>query len=498
MSRSSVLQFVRELAGDAAVYLLGSVAVGAAGVVLIPLYTRFLPPAAFGVYALLEAVIQVAVVICTLGANVGYLKWFTDLPTERRIRLFSATLVLAGGIAIVGGCAIAFSGMTEAATLLGISPARSFWTLGPLVLTGVVSNVLLTELRCQRRTVLYSVASVLRLLATVGASIYTVAIIRGGVSGVLYGRMAGELVGIVFLGAATFSSFGRPGEWRELKQMLRYGMPIVVSSLSITVLATLGRYLLTWFGTLDQVGIYAAATKVAGVVALLLVQPFGIAWGGLMFRIGKESDGPRIYGLILAATWAVGWGVIAAFGLMTPELFGVLTSSAYHSAERVFPWLLVTQLMTLMQYPVGVGLYLTQRTNALSLVYLGGLALNIGIGTPLVLWAGTAGAAAAWFIANAAITAATWILAQRAYPIPWRPAWFGSVGVVGIAVLTLATVVPSRPWGPGGLVRLLLGLLACGAAAWIASRVLETALVPGGEADSTSGTKATPHVEPSA
>jgi len=158
----------------------------------------------------------------------------------------------------------------------------------PLVLTGVVTNVLLTELRCQRRAVLYSVASVVRLLGTVGASVYTVAVLRGGVSGVLYGRMAGELAGMLFLGAATFGSLGRPGEWREVKKMLLYGMPIIVSSLSITVLATLGRYLLTWFGTLAQVGIYAAATKVAGVVALLLVQPFGIAWGGLMFRIGRR------------------------------------------------------------------------------------------------------------------------------------------------------------------------------------------------------------------
>jgi len=260
----------------------------------------------------------------------------------------------------------------------------------------------------------------------------------------------------------------------------------------------LGRYLLTWFGTLAQVGIYAAATKVAGVVALLLVQPFGIAWGGLMFRIGKETDAPRIYGLIVAATWAVGWAVIAAVGLLTPELFSVLTSSAYRAAERVFPWLLLTQLMTLMQYPVGVGLYLSHRTSTLSLVYFGGLVLNVMIGIPLVFWAGTAGAAAAWFIANAAITAATWILAQRVYPLPWRPAWFGGVGVVGAAVLTLATAVPSRAWGPGVLVRLLVGVLGCGAALWVAFRALEAPLVPSAEADSTSGTNATPHIEPSA
>ena len=483
MSEWRPLASLRQLAGDAVVYLMGSALVGAAGLVLIPLYTRHLQPVAFGAYALVEALVQVAVVILALGANVAYLKWFADLPVDRRRPLLTGTLLLTGGAAAVCGSALAGIAVTQAGASIGLPPQRVFWTVAPLVVSGVVTNLLLTELRCRRRAALYSTACLVRVLATVGASLYTVAVAPGGVAGVLYGRLVGEVAGLLLLIGLTANCLGRPGEWAEIKKMVRYGLPIVVSSLTVTLLGVSGRYLLTWFGTLGDVGIYAAATKIAGIVSLLLVQPIGIAWGGLMFQIAKEPDSPRLYELILSATWAVGWAVVAALGLVAPELFSALTSPAYIAAERVFPWLLLTQLMTLMQYPSAIGLYLTHRTGVLSLVYVAGLVVNVLIGIPLVLRSGSVGAAVAWFAANAVITGVTWTLGQRWYRVPWRPAWFAVVGGLGGALLAVGTAWPERPWSGGLVVRAALGLAACALAVFVGLRPV----VNGGRRQRTFG-----------
>ena len=55
--------------------------------------------------------------------------------------------------------------------------------------------------------------------------------------------------------------------------------------------------------------------------------------GGLMFQIAHEPHAQRLYGLIWSATWVLGWGIVGAIGLVTPELFGILTSSAYVAAQ---------------------------------------------------------------------------------------------------------------------------------------------------------------------
>jgi O-antigen/teichoic acid export membrane protein len=488
VSEERVISSLRRLIGDAAVYLVGTAAVGAAGVLLVPLYTHYLAPETFGAYALIEAIVQLAVIVVTLGFNVAYLRWFAELPVGRRRQLFGATVLLVAVAAALSGTGLAvltIAGVGSRVT--GVEPHRYLWTIAPLILSGAVSNVLLTELRCQRRAVVFSVASLLRLVGTVGASLYTVAVLPGGVLGVLYGRLVGEGLAVVFLLAVTSRSLGVPGEWSELRGMVRYGLPIVASSLIITLLGVTGRYFLSWFSTMAEVGLFSVATKVAGIVGLLLVQPFGIAWGGLMFQIAREPDAKRVYALIWSATWLLGWGIVGGIGLLTPELFGVFTAPAYACAQAAFPWLLASQLLILMQYPAAIGIYLEKRTGLLSLLYVAGLVVNIGSGVALVMWFGSAGAAAAWCLANVAITAATWLTNQRLYPLSWNPVRFAVVAAVGVLLLSVGVSFAGRPWGIGGALRLVGAIGTCAVTiallmrevGWLRSRHPGNAAVPG-------------------
>src|SRR5215472_1645023 len=83
------------LAGDSAVYLVGGLLVGLGSVVLVPLYTRTLAPRQFGIYALLDVTILLAVTASALKMDIAYLKWFAGLDGARRRELFSST-ILAG------------------------------------------------------------------------------------------------------------------------------------------------------------------------------------------------------------------------------------------------------------------------------------------------------------------------------------------------------------------------------------------------------------------
>jgi len=177
-----------------------------------------------------------------------------------------------------------------------------------------------------------------------------------------------------------------------------------------------------------------------------------------MFQIAHEPHAQRVYGLIWSATWVLGWGIVGAIGLVTPELFGILTSSAYVAAQSLFPWLLVSQLMILMQYPAAIGIYLERRTGLLSVLYLVGLMVNIASGIAFVTWWSSTGAAAAWCLANTTITLATWLTNQRLYPLPWSPTRFVVVAAVGVFLIQVGVAFAGRPWGIGAGVRVAGGL----------------------------------------
>src|SRR5206468_369494 len=110
------------------------------------------------------------------------------------------------------------------------------------------------------------------------------------------------------------------------------------------------------------------------------------------------------------------------------------------------------------QYPGAIGIYLDKRTGLLSLLYFLGLIFNIVSGIAFVIWWSSAGAAAAWCLANITITVALWLTNQRLYPLPWSPTRFAVVAVVGILLLRVGVTFAGRPWGIGAGVRLAGGL----------------------------------------
>src|SRR6266853_5554182 len=93
LNRNPIGAALVSLAGDSALYLAGGILVGLGNVVLIPLYTRLLPPRAFGVFALIDVVILMVVTVSLLRMDVSYLKWFADLSPEARKELLGSALL---------------------------------------------------------------------------------------------------------------------------------------------------------------------------------------------------------------------------------------------------------------------------------------------------------------------------------------------------------------------------------------------------------------------
>src|SRR5207244_1584871 len=75
--------------------------------------------------------------------------------------------------------------------------------------------------------------------------------------------------------------------------MAKYGLPVMGSALIMMILEGAGRFFLDHYGSLEQVGLYSVAVKISGIMRLLVVVPFGSAWGGLLFQIAKRPTAPK-------------------------------------------------------------------------------------------------------------------------------------------------------------------------------------------------------------
>lgn len=429
---------LQNLIGDSAKYLVGLVLMGAASTVLLPLYMRYLNPAQFGLYALVEVSSLALIAVAGLGFNTSYLKWHAEEENKDRSWLIGSMLIANGAAALVlGGALAALVRSDEGARLLGGQTKEFAWLLMPLVFLESLCASFETHLRAGRRPAAISVASVVRLVAIALLSIWLIAFQHRGLPGLFQGRVLGDLIGL--LAVVLYC-------WRDLSvrfsrhlsaSMLRYGAPLVVTSLMVLGLDATGRYLLNTYGTLDQVGLYAAGIKISNLMRILFVAPLAAAWGGLLFQIAKKPNAQFIFSKLFGYVFLFASAIAVTLAFLTPALFAVFSAPAYRSAMALVPWLLLVQVVSITQYPISTGMYVGNATRWLIPVYGAGFALNVAMGRLLIPRYGMYGAAWAWLIGSIAICALMIVAGQQHYRLhfEWEPV------VISICLCSVAPMI---------------------------------------------------------
>jgi O-antigen/teichoic acid export membrane protein len=412
------------LAKDSLVYLIGAAMIGLGNFVLVPLYTRYLAPAEFGVYALVDITVLILVTTTQLGLGVSYLKWFVDLGSSRRGELLGSTLSVGGLTAAVGGELLALAIASPFGEQWLQNSNRDFaWALFPIVVLENLQGILLTDLRARRRPVAFSAVAVVRLLAIVGASLWFIVVQNQGVTGVFLGRLAGDGVGVLLLAIFCLRSVLPHPRWSLVMPMIRYGLPLVWSALMGMMLDASGRYFLNYYGTSEQVGFYGIGIKLTGIFQMVVTHPFGVAWGGLMFQIVKWPKARLAYSKILAYVLLLSLAIALILALFTPTLFTIFATAAYAPAMVVFPLILLVRAVNVLEYPAAVSIYLTGRTRWFALIYSAGLITNVLLNCLLVPTYGMFGAAWAWLIAWVVIIGLMAWIGQRYYPLQYDWKW---------------------------------------------------------------------------
>jgi O-antigen/teichoic acid export membrane protein len=409
------------LLGDSAQYLVGLAFIGLANMVLLPLYTRYLGPSNFGLYALIDVLVLTLISVSGLGFAVSYLKLFASARPGEVPELLG-TMIWANGFAgAAAGIALWILFASKQATrMLGGDASRFAWLLLPLILLETLQGALLTHLRAQRRPTSFSLASAFRLISIAAISLWLVAGRGEGLSGVFKARVLGDLCGFLVMGVLTASDLSLSASYRTAASMAKYGMPVMASSLTIMILDGAGRFFLNHYGNLEQVGLYAVAAKISGVMRTLVVVPFGAAWGGLMFQLAKRSEAQAMYSKIMSYLLVLSMSLALVFSLFSPFLLLVLATRDYAGSLPVIPWLFLVQAAAVLQYPCSMGIYLGSATKWLPPVFLSGVVVSLVLNWLLTPRLGTLGAAWAWLGAYVwIITLMAWI-GQRYYPLRYE------------------------------------------------------------------------------
>lgn len=371
---------ILNLSGHTLIYSLSWLASSTTSILLLPIYTRYLSRADYGILELLAYTNLIISIIVLSGLNLAIPRFFNEAidPQGRRQTLSSATIFV-----LVSGslCAlIGFMFSDEIAYLILGDPGHGYLVnLNIIVLYAqLVANISGVTFIAEKKSKLFLFYTIARLVLCIGANLYFIVLMRLGLVGMLYGNIFGNTVVAVTILTHNVVRNGLSVSFPVLKKMIRFGIPLIPASILGTIMHNADRILIRHYCSLDDVGLYGIGYKFPFMLNALIMQSFSLIWtGATIYEISNEPDAAYQYGRI--TTYVIGFFLLAQLCLcvFAPLVIRILVDQKFYAAQQVIPLVALGLCFHAFNFFFSVGSMIKKKTWLVNIAYIPAAAFNI-------------------------------------------------------------------------------------------------------------------------
>lgn len=456
------------LARASAIYGIASFTIRAANFLLIPLYTRYLSPADYGIIYLAETVAVFLLLFGNLAMDTATQRLYFQYeknPAELNsyigtvVRFAIATMAALLTMAYVIGPPVQrlFGGHLEVPFFPFIAIALATAALSQVV------NHRLAIYQAARQPKLFGLFSVGLLALSSVAAVYRVVFQRRGAVGMLSGKLIAAIA-VSAIAVWTMRSYMRtPFRWRFVRETLAFSLPVVPHQMMAWGLILADRFILEHYRNVSEVGIYSLAYTL-GMVMFMVTQALSQAWVPLFFELAaKDEESHRVLGRICSGL-VILLAAIASLGtLLSPAFVRLALDPRYHAADKIVPLIVVGYLFHSLFSLFHISIMQSKRTGYIFAASSVAFAANIVLNLIMIPRWGMYGAAWATTLAYGIEAVIAYFFAQRFFHLVYNPSEIFAAASVCAGALWITQLPPaasSRVWLPIGGTLVSWGLLA--------------------------------------
>ncbi|RDI74237.1 Polysaccharide biosynthesis protein [Gaiella occulta] len=437
---------LKRLGKHSAIYGLGGLVSRILAVLLLPLYTHYLSKSDYGQIETLVALTTALAIVLRFGISSAFFRFYFDAdePARRRLVLrtsfwFTMTTATAG---LVAGVLLA---APVSHALFGTGSATGIVRASFVGLWAQMNYEQLTALfRVEERSAAFVLASLVNIFVTVGATVLLVVVLDKGALGVVVGNFVGTLAVYLALLGYRREQLGLQMSRSLLRDMNRFGMPLVPSALLLWVTNFSDRIFLVKLAGPDEVGLYSVGVRIASAMVLLLTA-FRTAWPAFAYSIRGDDEAKLTYRWVLTYLVVLTTWVATALALLSPWLVGWLAAPKFAESSRVVGPLAFAAVAFAGYIVLSIGIGRARRTQFNWVITGAAAAVNVGLNLALIPPYGMMGAAVATVAAYAVMFAGMAWWAQRVYPVPYQWRRVLTAALAGVALAAAGKI------GGGGL-----------------------------------------------
>jgi O-antigen/teichoic acid export membrane protein len=429
---------LKRLGKHSVIYGLGGLVSRILAVLLLPLYTRYLSPSDYGKVETLIALTTVTGIVLRFGISSAFFRFYFDSPEPEQRRLVLRTSFWFTMAMATAGLVLGLALSPQISELLFGSDGDTELVAAAFVgLWGGMNYEQLTSLfRVEERSVAFVSASLANILLTIGTTLLLVVALEQGPLGVIVGNFTGTLLVYFALLGYRREQLGLQLDRRLLREMNRFGLPLVPTALFLWTTNFSDRLFLVKLADTEEVGLYSVGVRIASAMVLLLTA-FRLAWPAFAFSIEDEREARRTYAYVLTYLVLVTTWVATALTLLSPWIVDWLAAPDFATASTVVGPLAFAAVAFGAYIVVAIGVGRARRTQFNWVVTGAAAAVNVVLNLVLIPPYGMMGAAVATIAAYATMFAGMSWWAQRIYRVPyqWRRVLTAALAGVGLAVL---------------------------------------------------------------
>lgn len=376
-------------------FMVANVVNRAAGLLLLPLYTKVLSPAQFGVYSLISVVGDILAVMLMIGMINAFTVVYFEHPDDAgRRRVVGTTMIGLWG-ATLGLLALAWPvglGISEALFGDGSETAVVAVAFASIAFS-TVFELALAYYRVHKRSGTCLMISIGKAGGLLVLNLLFVWWLDWGVAGIfLANGITFVTLGVVLTGSILAVN-GVSFSFGILKRVGALGLPFMPQTLLDIGNQFALRYLLNILMGIAAVGVLSFGMRLATLLYMFLTASFLQIWSvariEAQHHVADRDQAEFVFYFFIVILTAAALGM----ALVSPEILWLIASQDYAPVLASMPLLVLTYTLHGVRMHPEVALVKTKRVGVLPLISLGGIAVGTALAALLIGPLGVLGAA---------------------------------------------------------------------------------------------------------
>lgn len=455
------MSYLKGLIKDSFVYGVASILSRFIGFLLMPLYTRILTPADYGVLNIINITVTLVTLFSVLGLDgAAHIFFWDNEDTDRRKSVFSSWCWSQFAASLfIASLLIIFADRLSVA-LFGSDSNSGLFRLSAIILfTGILPAVAINWFRVRRLPWTTTWFSLALGIITIVLNVWFIAGLRWGIKGFILAQViSGGIMSCVTV--FLMKDWLSPVRINKalLRMMLKYSTPLIPAALAYWSLNFAGGYFLQIQKGESEVGLYQTGSTIASIM-MLIISSFTQAWGPFAMSIRSEAGAYKFYARVLLFYISIAGLFAAGIGIFAHEILYFITTPLYWKADWVAGILAFNAVIAGLIFIAALGLNFVKNMKPYSYATIIGALINLCLFYVAIRFLGKEGCALSILLTNIGVSVWIFRASQKAYFIPYNFYKAGMIFLLCVGFVAVSKIINvSSIWISVGI-KSILGLL---------------------------------------